>query len=98
MGSKSVFKLRLALLGLLRQVQHETGNDALLTDILQRQGIEVSRGEVGRQLVQMSQLGLVTVAFPNGLCVASLTEYGGNVAQGIESCAGVKQSALAKRD
>lgn len=86
---------RLVLLRALECVSGYETNDSMLTTIVRQFGHVVSRDQVLTDLTWLKEQGLVTIEEIAGVQIATLTQRGLEVAQGIIVTPGVKRPSPA---
>lgn len=86
--------VRLALLRLLNEAPGYKANSSILTDFVLNMGLSATRDQVRTQLAWLREQGLVTTEeqLP-GLLVATATERGLDVANGLAHVPGVRRPA-----
>jgi repressor of nif and glnA expression len=82
---------RITILRLLAEQQDYSLNDSIIKDLLPEYGFRPSRSVVRTELAWLAEQGLVTVKDVNGCHTATLTERGGEVADGCATVPGVKR-------
>lgn len=84
--------IRLSVLRLLDGLPAYQANDSVLTEAVNAMGLTCTRDQMRGHLVWMEEQRLVTTIAPAaGLTVATLTERGGDVANGRSVIAGVQR-------
>jgi Fe2+ or Zn2+ uptake regulation protein len=74
---------RLAVLRALFESIEHTANDSMLSDVMERLGLPITRDQLRGQLGWLEEQGLIRLKRPtDGLVVATLRERGGEVARG----------------
>lgn len=84
---------RLILLRLLAGAMRYTLNDEILKDYCAPESFHVSRDQIRGELAWLAEQGLVTVEELEKFHVATITERGQEVADGIVHVPGVKRPA-----
>lgn len=82
---------RLVVLRLLSESNAATANEYLLQSALEQYGHSVGQDRLRADLAWLAEQGLVTVAQPGGVHVATLTPRGDDVAHGRARVPGVKR-------
>jgi len=83
--------VRLSILRLLSDLPAYTANDSVLCQAVSAVGLPSTRDQVRGHLAWMAEQRLVTLADSGHLCVATLTERGGDVAAGRSIIPGVQR-------
>ncbi|PWR17646.1 hypothetical protein [Zavarzinia aquatilis] len=83
--------LRITMLRLLEGLPGRAANESILTDGVRAYAIMASRDQIAAQLAWLDEAGLVTSEEVGGLTLATLTQRGVDVAQGIAQHPGVKR-------
>ncbi len=84
--------VRLAVLRLLAEQPTYSANDSVLTTAVGALGLPCTRDQMRHQLAWLGEIGMVTLLSPlTGVTVATLTERGGDVAQGRSLVPGIQR-------
>ncbi|WP_303763486.1 ArsR family transcriptional regulator [Sphingobium yanoikuyae] len=82
--------VRLAVLRLLADQPTYSANDSVLTTAVAALGLSCTRDQMRAHLAWLGEIGMVTLLSPlAGVTVATLTERGGDVAQGRSIVPGI---------
>jgi len=83
---------RLAILRALTEAPQHTGNDSLLSMLMEQLGLPVTRDQLRTQLGWLEEQGLIRLARPtDSLVVATLRERGADVAVGRAHVDGIQR-------